>query len=132
MGQTNSPERKPAMEQTLDNKVMQELYDSIVSTKSFVIEQAPDVCQQMITWQYIQACGFMLSVLAIFTVGYFLYQIAKKKECADAQIGIGVATIIIGLLFMGVTIVESFQCLQAYVTPKVFILNQIKSLLVNS
>jgi len=117
------------------NEQMQEaaklLLSTLTETKEFVLEQAPEIMQQMITWQItigaVSVCMF-LACFASFLV-MFLKGIKAVESPSDMYtLCTGIALTFSGFTFVFV-LIEGTAALQAIVAPKLFLLEQITQLL---
>lgn len=113
----------------LGAEALRDLYNNLAGVKAFALEQAPDVCQQMIYWQITK--GAMLLALLIVVLVFFgvvAWRCCKNQESEAVAIA---ATI--GGLFCAVLIPLSFfECssaIQAIVAPKLFLLEKIAAML---
>ena len=117
------------------NEQMQEaaklLLSTLTETKEFVLAQAPEIMQQMITWQItigaVSVCMFLVcfaSFLVLFVKG-----IKAEKAPSDIYtLCTGIALTCSGCAFVFV-LIDGTAALQAIVAPKLFLLEQITRLL---
>ena len=117
------------------NEQMQEaaklLLSTLTETKEFVLAQAPEIMQQMITWQITK--GAMSAGLFLVLLISFLILLVKGIRAKEAPgetysivttvLGVFVACTLIPLLVNGIL------AIQAIVAPKLFLLEQITRLL---
>lgn len=117
----------------LGHQALQDLYNNLTGMKEFVLEQAPDICQQMITWEIAKA-GIATGILAIFIIitGICFYLFIKEKNL-DGDMTEKVAAFMISggltVIISGITLIHVMEAFKAYITPKLFLLEHITSLI---
>ena len=109
---------------------LKDLLTNLTQAKGFVLEQAPDFCQQMCTWAIVSsAIGLLLWILASAAAIVLVYRL---RSCVDA-VGLPLISILIGIL-AGMFLFASFAAgvlpaatdgLKAYFAPKVYLVEQI-------
>ena len=116
----------------LGAQALHDLYQNLTGAKQFVLEQAPDICQQMIAWQVAKGC-VALSVFTIAAISLvFFVRGMAKAEAADkppepyaAGIAVSVVLLVAGL---ATSVIEGGLALQAIVAPKLYLLERIAAL----
>lgn len=104
------------------------LMESIKETKAFVLEQAPDICQQLILRQYILTLCLMAALILVALSGFYWLNLKKGKEdpfdsplfCVFVALYIPVM-----ILLPFVTAVNIYYSLLAHYAPKLFLLEEL-------
>ncbi len=117
------------------DELVNQLTEIIKSSKDFAVAQAPDVARQMIIAELIE-CGYVLCALvAVILIwrkilGWFKLQKDKDRyfDANDAK----ALTWVVGTIALAILIPMAFvyccNSIEALVTPKLFILQQLKHL----
>lgn len=118
----------PALE-----KAATELLTTISSAKGFIVEQAPDIFQQMILWQVVSGAVLATVTLSLaLTFAVCAHRISKLPERTfDPPRGLvvgAIASAVIFILFVIPTGIEVYRAVQALFAPKLFLLSEIKNL----
>ena len=134
---------------TLEEKgveIMNFITDTLKETKNFVIEQAPDVIRQMITYEYISIlvfmCGWLLATILMIIGTTWLHNLHKRymKEDDDYKnvhlrtsnetgtficlcLAVGVS-IIFTVITLCVTISSARELAQIKYTPKAYMIHK--------
>lgn len=115
----------------LGAEALRDLYNNLAGVKAFALEQAPDVCQQMVYWQIARSAMAITALLIVGIALHFVIRAAVKyewdRDVAGPMIGIfgGCAVVVAA----GVAACESVAAIQAIVAPKLFLLEKIASLI---
>lgn len=115
-------------------EALKELLQSLIQAKQFAIAQAPDVCQQMVTWAL--AKGILaLGVMVVVVCGslYVCRLLWPMRDSDGDPVGKVISCLLVipasawllGTLFVNYVAVA----LQAYVAPKLFLIEEIRKLL---
>jgi len=99
------------------------MIDDLAKTKDFVIEQAPDVIQQLLLWRF--TISFTLWILCILGTIACIYGIYKTRDCIDNPEGVGPFILIFSGIIVMVTTVGIFAntaWLKIWIAPKLFLL----------
>ena len=116
------------MQETL-NQALQGLLDAIITTKDFVIEQAPDVIQQLLAWQFtISLIGFVvliLTLVAIWTIGLFI----RKKTEGNFDKTMTVLFTALASVIPLVLFPLALDWLKILIAPKVFLIEYIANMI---
>jgi hypothetical protein len=110
----------------------------VQSTDDFITAQAPAVLQELILWQYI-SCALSLGLLvaACLALRFTSRRLGKVLKDAEAVLRSDEVPWFIGTALCGVCLVAAtisfvfaaILALQAYFTPKLFLLQHLRSLL---
>ncbi len=115
------------------------LLESIQSGKEFLLTQAPDVIQQLVTWKRVELSLYVIiGVLCLLSVRrLFKNFVMSVKSLEDSDTGINVAKmignlfVIVGVLLLGfiLTLVNVSDCLKVWFAPKIYLIEYLSSLL---
>lgn len=118
----------------LGTQALQDLYANLTQAKSFAIEQAPDFCQQVISFQI--ACS-IASTIAWLIGAFILATLAWKLRHVQDKDGFPAPTVVISMLGGGIML-PVFACgicpsiyygIKASVAPKLYLVEYIAHLL---
>jgi uncharacterized membrane protein YidH (DUF202 family) len=118
-------------------EILTEIIQSAQTAKDFVIDQAPDVIQQLLAWHFWFHAAFVLilsviMILAFFTARWFnLKRIAAKERCKSADnyelcIGFSIVAVIVSFVFV---VYNAIMMLKIYIAPKLYLLEYAASLI---
>jgi len=120
----------------MDDEIKQKLNDTLIGmiddlakTKDFVIEQAPDIIQQLLVYKFSVSLvcfilGLMLGVLAIYSVFRF---IAAKTDDGITR-AYSVLGLFIGAFAGSGFLLEGTAWFKIWLAPKLFLLEYAKEL----
>lgn len=125
---------------TTDEQLAEILKRSLEATEktgSFIVEQAPDVIQQLIAWKTVQ---YSFSVLLGVLLGFIVFKIIKNigikmKETGDdlESLLIDNLFILLGLIFLSVCslvlLSDVYYLIQIVFAPKIFLIEYAANLL---
>ena len=110
--------------------VLKDLLVTIKETKSFVLEQAPDVAQEMILLARIESVVVLTgSVFLFYLVFYFKRKIAELEyDCDDISMAYTLLSIISPIfgMFGLICVLSHLSC---WFTPKYFLLKELSKLI---
>lgn len=122
------------MNEELLNEALIGLIKSVKSTKDFVLEQSPEVIQQLILWKITQASihvfigSVLLTILAVLTFKLFnvKHDGCRWDDNDPRWISIAPALSFIGIGFYFVT--QLLFLLKIHIAPKLYIIEYITNL----
>jgi len=112
-------------------ELAKELLVMVKQTKSFVLEQAPDVLQQLVKWKIAESmftilCGFLLLAGAWRAYKYCKSRISNVCDESAFPVGLlGAGCMMIGC---GTIYHNVHSLLQLYMAPKVFLIEYLSRL----
>ncbi len=112
----------------LGEQALRDLYANLTGMKAFVLDQAPDVCRQMINWQIATACAALLAFFIAIPLAWLAWKKISAIEDEPIIIGPGLAATMV-LIPLGVFVHEAIYALQAIVAPKLFLIEHIAAML---
>lgn len=116
------------MLEKVSSDLLQEILETLKSTKGFVLEQAPDIVQQFYKWKVAEHIFYV--ILALIISGVMISLACKYWECVTKDDNAGpVVAGIVGLVAMGVALGNVFNLIQIYVAPKIYLIEYITELL---
>jgi predicted regulator of amino acid metabolism with ACT domain len=118
----------------LGNEALRDLYNNLIQVKAFAIEQAPDVCRQIIAWEIAQ--GVTIAVVAcVITWLFFRKMKLFKAACDDMEVynRDGDVPVLIVAVLLGFAsaisvifaLVEGAESVKAIVAPKLVLIEYI-------
>jgi len=113
----------------MKEEVLKELLETIKDTKSFVLEQAPDVAQEMILIARVES--FIIFIVIIISIYGFLFSKKKVKELkpnTDASLAYTFSTIAFPGVFI-ITFMKLVSYLPCWIAPKYFLLKELSKLI---
>ena len=118
-------------------EILKKGLEATEKTGNFVIEQAPDLVKQLITYKTIETsiCVLIEITLMYLIVRYFKYLYKKNNEDSDFisdnefHIAGMIITSLIGLFLFFVFINDISNLIQLIFTPKIYLLEYIAKLL---
>lgn len=117
----------------LGAEALRDLYNNLAGVKAFALEQAPDVCQQMIRWQI--ANGILwAALLALFIIAWVSCAAYTWRKADDDGVRIGPwivagGSVITMFATMVITIEAFAPAFKACIAPKLFLLEKIAAML---
>lgn len=122
--------------QEIKDQALQLAINTAIQTKTFVMEQVPDVVKQLITYN-IATDIFWISfwIVASGVWGYILKKLwpAKKEHYYgdDPRVPLTLASVVIWLIAIIVTLVLGFDLLKLTLAPKVWLMEHNMANLIN-
>lgn len=105
-------------------KALEGLLDTFQAGKDFVLEQAPEVIQQLLAWHFaFSLISAIMCFIVVLVVLYFTF--VKNAWMMDYNDSVGAGVVPMGVLFfifVPCTIVNAFEALKIYIAPKVWLL----------
>ncbi len=115
------------MKETL-NQALKEILDAIIVTKDFVIEQAPDVVQQLLAWRFtISLVGFVVLLLIFVVIWVISFFIRKNVDDGDEIFVIAIAGFASAIPLVLLPLVCDW--LKILIAPKLFIIEYIMGMI---
>lgn len=116
----------------LGTQALQDLYNNLTQMKQFAVEQAPDVCREMVTWGVVK--GSVAAIALATTTIVLAITLAvmwRIKDSDGDRIGPYLCPLFVMAFIVAMFIAWTpMACgLQAYVAPKLYLLQQIKDLM---
>lgn len=115
----------------LGAEALRDLYNNLAGVKQFALEQAPDVCQQMIQWEIAQGVA-AVACWVVVCVGCAVFA-PRVYRIEQRQSGDGAATLVTSTLLVSISTAVmlgiTFGALKAYCAPKLFLLEKIAAML---
>lgn len=107
------------------NKLANELAEIVKSSKDFALAQAPDIVQQMLYYNKIEAilsigAGIILLIVTII-LAYYAIQ--------DSEPALGFISFFVGIIAIILTICNSLTLFCMVCTPKYYLLQQLRYLI---
>ena len=115
----------------ISKQALQDLLNNLTQAKGFLIEQAPEFCQQIIA-KGMTLPLFTGCILAVASVvlSFFTYKLGKwliEKDDGTAPVLLFPA---LGVVMMLVTTITNFyQALSVYIAPKVYLVEQLSGMI---
>lgn len=118
------------------NSAVQGLVDRLEKTETFVVEQAPEICKQMIyeklikVWAAIIPSAFLV-VISLFLIPYFFKNSSFRDDATVLQslCGLGLLGFVVGSVVCSILLFENLQQLFFLKKcPKLFLLREFKNL----
>ena len=107
------------MDEELLNTALSDLLENMGSAKSFVIEQAPEVAQQLLTYNMTQALiGAIICFILAMAMIVIGFVIMKKEEDAFPLLMCG----LLSLIPIAIMVTASGTALKIWLAPKLYIL----------
>ena len=121
---------------SLSTAALQALLDNLSSAKNFVLAQAPDVCQQMVTWEIIShlflAAVFLLGAVTTLILTKYFYVCAcnhKDEDSSGAFAAVSIVTGMVSVFCFVLFPMDLYFAMYPYFAPKVFLLHEIVKLI---
>lgn len=115
----------------LGAEALRDLYNNLAGVKQFALEQAPDVCQQMIQWEITQGVA-AVTCWAVVCVGCAVFAprayLIEKRDTGDGSTTLAASTVLV-IISTVVMLGPAFFALKAYCAPKLFLLEKIAAML---
>lgn len=116
------------MKDTL-NQALQEILDTLIATKDFVIEQAPDVVQQLLMWNT-TACSIGTVVgLILLSVGFMMYyhndKLFKENNKNNWDENLSAFWLILSVIGFIISMSFGFTLLKILIAPKLYVIEYI-------
>ena len=109
----------------MDKKIAEELLNAIVGTKNFIVEQAPDVAQQLLAYHLVTNSIGAVLVLLFTVVFAHLVRWYYKAESAEGVLVMAIA--------FTVSVCFLIECLtslaKVILAPKIFLIEYLGGLL---
>jgi hypothetical protein len=122
---------------SLSDDLIRELLTTLQSTKSFVIEQAPDVVQELVHYKLVESLIVcIICILAMFAYRYVGIRVWKYTQTLDSYSDFPFAAGLVAV-FGGIplTIATLFflansasTAIQIYIAPKIFLIEYLSGL----
>lgn len=121
--------------QTLGKDALQDLYNNLVAAKAFAVEQAPDVCQQIIAWEITKGCiTAAVMLLAGIATAYGIKYVWRSVEDQADRVPAGFIITVVAIAYLCI-LGATTTCgpigtgLKAYIAPKVVLLEYVANAL---
>ncbi len=117
----------------LGEQALRDLYANLTQAKGFVIDQAPEFCQQLIVRDIAKhaSAALICGILFLIAIPFFLKCYRHKPTSTwDETRGLGCS--LIGVAMVGLlipTCLCSVQALCIYLAPKVYLVEQIAKMI---
>ncbi len=114
----------------MKEEVLKELLSTIKDTKSFVLEQAPDVAQEMILLARIESVAVLAVSLFLFYLVFYLHRKIGELEydCDDRSMVYSLLSIISPIFGM-LGLICVLNHLSCWFAPKYFLIKQLCKLI---
>jgi hypothetical protein len=125
--------------QSLSVEAFKLLLNNITNMKDFVIEQAPDICKQILAFGfvsnivYITLCVLIIA-MSLYVIKYITKDLNLEKSHNDENDGICFFTLVLcGIIVIsfGIMIKDILELLKIYYAPKLYLIDYIMNI-VNS
>jgi len=120
----------PELEQ-ISKQALQDLLNNLTQAKGFLIEQAPEFCQQIIAKGMILPLftGCILAVASV-VLSFFTYKLGKWLIEKDDGTVLLLLPPAFGVVMMLVTTITNFyQALSVYIAPTVYLVEQLSGMI---
>lgn len=131
-----SPELQQRFSSYLDS-----LETTVTNSKDFVLDQAPDIAQQYVAWEFWNSLtsiglGSIPLIISILIAICFYFYIKNKTKLSDDEQGFGVFIGFISIVSLIIFSITSATCLPTVVktkiAPKVIIMEKVSDLIRNN
>lgn len=125
----------------MDNAIEQafaEILQSVVSAKNFLVSEIPDVVSQLIQWKIVESSAMVaisLFAIVVLIVNWILIVNVSKEwaenhdELASFWLGGSVVATVIGVVVCpAMVVIKTFELVQLWIAPKVWLLEYSKEL----
>ena len=117
----------------MNNQLTQKFLDWLNATESFIIEQAPDIAQQMLAWGSAESTIDLIWAALFMTVAVACGVIVKKfyRRIDDSEVTMGffICSLLIGPILFGGSLIMAGIAIQTKVqiavAPKVYLIDQL-------
>lgn len=116
----------------LGTQALQDLLTNLTQAKGFILEQAPEFCQQVIARQYVELAGWAAWGLFLLTTGAIAaYFVHRDREHRDGEITFLLSAGCAAPIFAGafISIAQATNLIRLYVAPKVYLVEEIMRML---
>ena len=114
----------------MKEEVLKELLVTIKDTKSFVLEQAPDVAQEMILLARIESVIILIgSLLLFYLLFYFKRKLSEVERSYDEMSMVYALLSIISPIFGMFGLIAVLSSLSCWFAPKYFLLKELSKLI---
>ena len=115
----------------LGAEALRDLYNNLAGVKAFALEQAPDVCRQMIQWEMF--CSLVAGAALIVLVGILVLVAPKvariEKEKTGDPVGTWLVSVVCALFTIVLSVDGIVSATKAAIAPKLFLLEKITAML---
>lgn len=112
----------------MNKELAQKVLEMLTAAEGFVLEQAPDVVQQLLVWQFWSSVvGFVICLVVFFVCAWAVWRLFKSADNygPDPVIIIPSVAVIISTL---IGCISFFNALQIHLAPKVFLLEYLRGI----
>lgn len=117
----------------MNEAVAKELLNWLQGTRTFVLDQAPDLAKEIVAWGRVEsALGILLGLIFVgvtFGLSYQGHKIWLKDNLADCLILFWVFGVIVGIVGICITLCNLSTWAQATFAPKIYLLEYLGHLL---
>lgn len=114
---------------SLSEQALRDLYSNLTQAKGFVLDQAPEFCQQLITRDIMvyASSAVLCGLCAILCLYVFLCCLWSDDDCTKVMGGTfsGVACVVL----FAVVCTNAITALSIYIAPKVYLVEQLARML---
>ena len=105
----------------LSADALMELYTSLLSAKNFALEQAPEVCQQIIRWQIFMGCVAAFALLLAIGLFIVIYRMTNGIRPFLTTV-----MLILLVVFFPVFFIPMRSGAKAWIAPKLCLIEYVK------
>lgn len=117
----------------MNEAVAKELLNWLQGTRTFVLEQAPDLAKEIVAWGRVEsALGILLGLIILggaSILGYWGRKIWLKDNWADCLVLFWIFGVILGTVGVAVTLCNFSNFAEATFAPKIYLLEYLGHLL---